>query len=543
MTPARFHTILLASDDLDARHVAAMALRAVGPFEVLVCGLGDALCAFAQSDVPDLIVLDVGADERPALASLARLGQIEAVAAVPVVLLAAPGGPDQQQRYRARGALGTIAKPYRPIALAEQLRALWRDAAAPGPRQPQQAAPGPGPRVLIVEDEPLQRALLAAALRHAGVLQLQQAADGAEALALLAAAGQQGQRLDLVITDVRMDGMDGIEFLRAAQSFQVGAFALSSALDAALLASTEAVVRANGIALAGVLAKPVAPAALLALLAGCAERETGAEVLTLPALQSAWGVADLERALDGGQFVPFFQPKFDLASKRLDGVEVLARWLHPELGMLPPSEFIDVMEQNGLIDRLTDSILAQALACLRAWDAQGCVLDLAVNLSARTLENLELPNRLRDFVAGAGIAAGRITFEMTETAVSERPHVVLESVTRLRVLGFKVSIDDFGLGYSSLAQLSTMPFSELKIDRSFVMGMPKAGKTLAILESTLALAARLGLRTVAEGIETAAECEFLRSLGCVAGQGYWYARPMSQSEMLAWYGRQAKVRA
>lgn len=541
MNPGRLQNIVFASDDQERRRVGSLALRAAGAFTVVTCDLAEALCYCEMQVVPDLILLDVDQDERPALATLGKIVQRETDAPVPVMLLAATTGLEQRTRYCARGAIGVISKPYVPMALASQVEHLWRHAAAVHQVTRQPGMPPPvlidcaALRVLIVEDEPLQRALLAAALRHAGVHYLEQAGNGAHALEILRTAST---RFDVVITDVRMEGMDGIEFLRAARTYQVRAFALSSALDPVLLASTEAVVRANGIALLGVLPKPVQPAKVKALLSACAALEALPEAASLPDLTSSWGPEVLQEALGLGQFVPFFQPKFDLATSRLDGVEVLARWLHPVHGLLPPSEFIDTMEEHGLIDQLTDAIFTQALACVRNWDARGCRVDLAVNLSTRTLGNLELPNRLRDMVAAYAIAPGRITFEMTETAVSAHPNMVLESVTRLRVLGFKVSIDDFGLGYSSLAQLSAMPFTELKIDRSFVAGMPAAGKTLAILESTLALAATLGLRTVAEGIETTAERDYLYSLGCVAGQGYWFARPMAASELLAWYLRQ-----
>jgi EAL domain-containing protein (putative c-di-GMP-specific phosphodiesterase class I)/DNA-binding response OmpR family regulator len=542
MNARRLHNILMVSDDQARRRVDALALRAAASWTVVSCDLAEALLNCEMRVMPDLIVLDVDTDERPALAVLALLRQRTAQDGVPVVLLAAVTGPAQRERYLARGAADVIAKPYIPMALASQLEAAFAQADG-APRVPAPARDmkltRPATeigllRVLIVEDEPLQRALLAAALRQAGVQRVSQAGDGAEALATL---GAGADCMDLVITDVRMTGMDGIAFLRAAGAYRVRAFALSSAIEAPLLAATEAVVRANGIKLLGVLPKPVEPAQLLALLAACTALELPQPAVPARAPQPAWTREALAAGLAQGQFIPFFQPKFTLANQRLAGVEVLARWLHPDLGLLPPSQFIATMEEEGLIDALTDAMLTQALACLRNWDERGWRLDLALNLSHRTLVRQDLPSHLQATVAAYGIGAERITFEVSETAVNAHRGSVLETLTRLRLLRFELAMDDFGLGDSSLAQLSAMPFTEIKIDRSLVAGM-HAGATRAMAESALALAAALGLRTVAEGIEAGAERDALLARGCVLGQGYWYARPMAQSELLAWYLRQ-----
>lgn len=542
MNARRLHNILMVSDDQARRRIDALALRAAASWTVVGCDLAEALLNCEMRVMPDLIVLDVDTDERPALAVLALLRQRTAQdgVPVPVVLLAAVTGPAQRERYHARGAADVIAKPYVPMALASQIEAAFAQAdGAPCVPAPARDTSRPATeigllRVLIVEDEPLQRALLAAALRQAGVQRILQAGDGAEALATL---GASAERIDLVITDVRMAGMDGIAFLRAARAYRVRAFALSSAIEASLLASTEAVVRANGVTLLGVLPKPVDPAQLLALLAACTALEVPQAAVPARAPQPAWTREALAAGLALGQFIPFFQPKFTLASRRLAGVEVLARWLHPVLGLLPPSQFIATMEDEGLIDALTDAMLTQALACLRHWDERGWRLDLALNLSHRTLVRQDLPSHLQATVAAYGIGAERVTFEVSETAVNAHRGSVLETLTRLRLLRFELAMDDFGLGDSSLAQLSAMPFTEIKIDRSLVAGM-HGGATRPMAESALALAAALGLRTVAEGIETGAERDALLARGCVLGQGYWYARPMAQSELLAWYLRQ-----
>ncbi len=194
------------------------------------------------------------------------------------------------------------------------------------------------------------------------------------------------------------------------------------------------------------------------------------------------------------------------------------------------------MEQEGLIDRLTETIFRQSLACARRWEEEeeGGALPMALNISPLTLQNIGTPERILSMCNEYGIAPELITIEVTETAVAKNPRNMLETVTRLRINGFKISVDDFGTGYSSLQQLSEIPFTELKIDRSFVAGMAHSAKSRAILETIMQLAAALKLRTVAEGIETAAELALMRGLGAVSGQGYLFARAMSAADLRRW---------
>ncbi|WP_317203744.1 EAL domain-containing response regulator [Janthinobacterium sp.] len=315
---------------------------------------------------------------------------------------------------------------------------------------------------------------------------------------------------------------------------RIAGFILSSALEPELLASAETVVRGYGIPLLGVLSKPIQAERLRQMLVQFMARQSvgAAPEPARPALP--WSKRALLAALDAQQFQPFFQPKFDLASRRLDGVEILARWAHPELGILAPLQFIDLMEREGLIDRLTETIFRQSLACARQWEEAGEALPMALNISPLTLQNIGTPERILSMCNEYGIAPELITIEVTETAVAKNPRNVLETVTRLRMNGFRISLDDFGTGYSSLQQLSEIPFTELKIDRSFVSGMAHSAKSRAILETIMQLAATLKLRTVAEGIETAAELEVMRGLGAVSGQGYLFARPMSAADLRRW---------
>lgn len=236
---------------------------------------------------------------------------------------------------------------------------------------------------------------------------------------------------------------------------------------------------------------------------------------------------DILAAFRHEQFVPYYQPKLSLQTGEPTGVEILGRWLHPDLGTLHPDSFIPLLEQFELIDELTECLLVQSLPLARELAAEGKDIGLALNVSALSLRNESLPNRITGAVKEFGISPDRLTIELTETMKPESGRAVVDSLTSLRLQGFHISIDDFGTGHSSLKQLCKFPFTELKIDRFFVTDAQSSPKILDTLESIVKLAKKLQLRTVAEGVETRAELVHLQSLGCDMAQGYFFAHPMS----------------
>lgn len=247
-----------------------------------------------------------------------------------------------------------------------------------------------------------------------------------------------------------------------------------------------------------------------------------------------WSRHELLAAIQDKQFVPYFQPKIDLVTGLPVCCEILARWMHPDLGILPPSQFIELMEQMDLIDQLTDSLLHQVLACAQDSSVINRDIGFAINISPITLGKPHMANHIGALVKSYGIACERITIEVTETACSKDFEVMLAALVRLRMQGFGISADDFGIGYSSLQELSRMPFSEIKIDRMFVGGITDNRKSQAILEFVVQLADRLQMRTVAEGIETKCELEYIQSLGCSQGQGFYLANPMTYQDFQAY---------
>jgi diguanylate cyclase (GGDEF)-like protein len=245
-------------------------------------------------------------------------------------------------------------------------------------------------------------------------------------------------------------------------------------------------------------------------------------------------LGDLRHALEHDELMLHYQPKAALASGQVSHVEALVRWERPGHGLQPPSEFIPLAERTGLIKQLSVSVLDAALRQVRAWIDEGMDLTVAVNLSARNLLEADLPETVAGLLADHGVAAHRLILEITESAVMSDETHSMEVLVRLSELGVCLSIDDFGTGYSSLSRLRRLPVDEIKIDRSFVAHMDRERGDALIVQSTVELAHNLGLRVVAEGVETEPIWNALRQLGCDYAQGYFLCRPMAPGDLRAW---------
>jgi diguanylate cyclase (GGDEF)-like protein len=249
-------------------------------------------------------------------------------------------------------------------------------------------------------------------------------------------------------------------------------------------------------------------------------------------------LGQLRRALAAGELVVHYQPKADVRSARILGVEALVRWQHPEHGLLGPGEFIPLAETTGLIRPLTSFVLDAALRQCRAWLDAGRELSVAVNLSVRCLLDLTLPDQIARLLEDTAVAPERLVLEITESAIMTDPTRALEILNRLHTLGVQLAIDDFGTGYSSMAYLKSLPVHELKVDRSFVTHLRHSQSDAVIVRSTVDLGHNLGLRVVAEGVEDEATWQELATLGCDTVQGYYLARPMPAAELVAWLAAQ-----
>lgn len=245
------------------------------------------------------------------------------------------------------------------------------------------------------------------------------------------------------------------------------------------------------------------------------------------------GSHDLADALSNGEVSVHYQPKIDLRTGSVVGAEALARWEHPRHGFVPPSFFVALAESSGLIDRLTQCVIAtvarQGSLLRHGEDA----INIAVNVSAQNLANLDFPDQFEATCARHGYSCRDTTIELTESATQTVEHL-LDTLTRLRLRGTRLSLDDFGTGYSSLVQLHQLPFSEMKIDRSFVIGMETSKDCRTIVRSIIDLAHNLDLEVIAEGVETAAALDQLRDFGCDLAQGYYIGRPMPLEAFQDW---------
>jgi EAL domain-containing protein (putative c-di-GMP-specific phosphodiesterase class I) len=240
----------------------------------------------------------------------------------------------------------------------------------------------------------------------------------------------------------------------------------------------------------------------------------------------------LAAAIRGGELFLEYQPKVNCRTRAITGVEALVRWNHPVRGRLMPDRFIPLAEETGLIDPLTDWVFDTAVRQTAAWHAAGLPVDIAINVSARNLAAGDLPDRFARRCDELALDPDSVILEVTESFAMSDPLHTLEVLTRLRVKHFRVSMDDFGTAYSSLVQLQRMPFSELKIDRSFVTGMLDDQSCQTIAGIIIELARRLGLRSVAEGVENEATLHALSGMGCDAAQGYYFSRPLAAENIV-----------
>jgi diguanylate cyclase (GGDEF)-like protein len=245
-------------------------------------------------------------------------------------------------------------------------------------------------------------------------------------------------------------------------------------------------------------------------------------------------LAELRRAVSEDELVMHYQPVVDLLSGDVLGVEALVRWQHPVEGLLAPDQFIPLAESSGFIHELTNHVLNLSLDQARTWIDSGSPLSISVNLSARCLLDSTLPETVRIALERTGVPAGLLILEITESAIMADPVRAGEVIRRLHSLGVLLSIDDFGTGYTSMSYLRDLPVDELKIDRSFVTHMLRNTKDAVIVQTSIDLARRLGMRAVAEGVENERTWHALQALDCDAAQGYWFNRALPSDQLLAW---------
>ncbi|HEY3328254.1 MAG TPA: EAL domain-containing protein [Novimethylophilus sp.] len=376
--------------------------------------------------------------------------------------------------------------------------------------------------LLVVEDDDFQRQMVVNMLRSLGVASISDAGNGRQALEII--RGANSRPVDVVLCDLNMPEMDGMECLRhLGQERHNVAIIITSVLDSKLLASVGRMAKLYGIKLLGTIEKPIMLVHLKELLSKHGHSENKWDQ---PVDEKPFTLVEILQGIRANQFVAFFQPKADLKTGRIVGAEALARWIHPEHGVVSPYAFIPPLEQSGNIDALTFLMLEQSASACRLLLDRGYILTISVNLSLVSLGDSTLADKITQVVRNAGIDPQYIVLEITESAAMTNVAQALENLARLCMNGFALSIDDYGTGYSSMQQLTRIAFSELKIDQSFVKDFADNEALSIVVESSIDMAHKLRIKSIAEGVETQQDWDRLKSLGCDMGQGYFIAKPM-----------------
>ena len=384
------------------------------------------------------------------------------------------------------------------------------------------------PRILLLDDDPFMLDVQARMLHSMGYVEVTTASTSETALATLRSTPLA---VDVIVCDLNMPGMDGIEFLQHlnASDFRGSAILLSGE-GFHIMHSVRRLLTGGRLSILGALEKPATRGGLDELL----RRWQPRAVAEVSKRQLPITPDELHAASREDQWVLHYQPKVNLRSAALAGVEALVRWNHPDHGLIYPDHFISAAEDCGAIDALTDWVLREGMAQLTRWHSQGLALRVALNVSMENLRSPGFVQRVGELARQTGVSPRDVTLEVTESRLMSPSPTPLESLVRLRMQRFGLSIDDFGTGHSTLAQLRDVPFTELKIDRSFVCGARHNQITRPMLEGSIAIAKGLGMASVAEGVETEDDWQLLRELGCDLAQGYFIGRPMAAQRLQEW---------
>ncbi|ASU39550.1 diguanylate phosphodiesterase [Herbaspirillum sp. meg3] len=398
--------------------------------------------------------------------------------------------------------------------------------------------------ILIVEDEPLQRAFIAAKIKELGAIDVRDATDGLDAMVMLRA-----RAADLLLCDIGMPNMDGSQFVLAQTALPMRSsrdlpmLIWMSVHDGDLLESHLQMARSAGFPFVDTLAKPVNSVALSAAVDGALVVLNARSAVPQKTSKStrfffedAINEDDILRAIcDTSEFEVWYQPHISLKTKMVTGADALVRWSHPKFSGLSPGQFMALIEKQGLGLMLFYRTFNHVLKTQQKLAKLGCSMPICVKASATTLEAPEIADYLYERIQRHEIAPSLIVVGMSEEEPPQQALQLAASINRLRLRGLGLSIDDFGSGISTMKLLSQMPFTEIRIDGHFVRQFLRQAQCRVMVESIIDIARRLKLKVTAEGIENARQMEVLAAMGCLYGQGP-IAKPMQQDEFLSSVG-------
>jgi EAL domain-containing protein (putative c-di-GMP-specific phosphodiesterase class I)/ActR/RegA family two-component response regulator len=382
---------------------------------------------------------------------------------------------------------------------------------------------------LVADADTHQRKTLCDTLATLGAIQITEVPDGHAALRSFHESFAPA--VNVAILDIGLPGLDGIELIRRLAALHGKArVIIVGALESNLLFTIETMAQAYGLELLGTLVKPVAAQALSDIIGHYQPAPGPAAPVQTP----LFSFAEVAAGLQANQIIPYFQPKIALDTGHIKGLEVFARWEHPDFGVLGPLSFLGALTENCRIDFLDWCVIEAAVGQCAAFHAQGLPVEISINVAPETLAHPSFLQQISACVERHQIMPQYLTFETPESSVLTNDPSFLERLVRLRMTGYGLAIDDYGTGRSNMQLLARVPFTELKIDRSFVDGAARRRALGTVLSSCLTLARSLDRESCAVGVETRQDWDFLQGLGCTYAQGFHIARPMPAEAFPGW---------
>lgn len=380
--------------------------------------------------------------------------------------------------------------------------------------------------VLIIDDDPTQVAILLAYFSRLGIPVIQSASNAAAALSKLKLEQTQ---FELIVSDLQMPEMDGVEFLRHLKELKFeGSIAIMSGVETTLLDHAAKLAKMHHLNLIGRIQKPLTRSSLDEVFQNNVKSNAPfkvAQELVLTQGDFITGMAEKE-------ILPFFQPKVDIRTGEIVGAEALARWIKPGVGNIHPETFIRFAENNGWIDELTIYLLKETLNAMGPFLKVNSGLRFAINLAPSMMDQISLPDQLGAIIKAYGVSAENTSFEITENSILNLDASTLEVLARLRIHNFDVAIDDFGTGSSNIQTLRNFPYSELKIDKSFISNLTRNRFSKETVHAAVALAKEQSMKVVAEGVEDVQTLEYIQQLGVQHAQGYLFSKALSADDFM-----------